>query len=143
VVVDYAHTPDALESTLAAARSLTSGRVLVVFGCGGNRDREKRPIMGAVAERGADVVIVTSDNPRDESATTIAEAILGGMRHPHDATVELDRRAALELAFARAQPGDLVLVAGKGHETEQVVGDQVSHFDDREVAVQLLLGRTS
>jgi UDP-N-acetylmuramoyl-L-alanyl-D-glutamate--2,6-diaminopimelate ligase len=89
------------------------------------------------------VVIVTADNPRDESAADIAGAILGGMRRQDDVIVELDRRAAIDLAFSRARPGDLVLVAGKGHETEQVVGDQVSHFDDREVAVQLLLARTS
>jgi UDP-N-acetylmuramoyl-L-alanyl-D-glutamate--2,6-diaminopimelate ligase len=143
VAVDYAHTPDALDAALGAARSISAGRVLLVFGCGGDRDRDKRPQMGRVAEQGADVVIVTTDNPRREQASAITEAILGGMREPTATVVEPDRRAAIALAFEQAQPGDLVLIAGKGHETEQVVGDRVSHFDDREVAAELLLGGAS
>jgi UDP-N-acetylmuramoyl-L-alanyl-D-glutamate--2,6-diaminopimelate ligase len=140
VAVDYAHTPDALEAALGAAHSVSSGRVLLVFGCGGDRDREKRPHMGRVAEHGADVVIVTSDNPRGEQAPDIAAAILGGMRQPSAAVVELDRRAAIALALRQARSGDLVLIAGKGHETEQVIGDRTLPFDDRQVAAELLLG---
>ena len=138
VVVDYAHTPDALEAALTAARSLADHRVVVVFGCGGDRDHDKRPEMGQVAEHGADVVIVTSDNPRSEDPSTIAQGILGGMRNPSLAVLELDRRAAIAEAFERAAPGDVVLVAGKGHEATQVVGDRVTEFDDRAVSAELL-----
>ena len=138
VAVDYAHPPDALAAALEAARSVARGRVLVVFGCGGDRDRDKRPEMGSVAEQGADVVIVTSDNPRSEDPSAIVTGILAGMGSPDAAHVEADRRVAMALAFDLAAPGDLVLVAGKGHETRQVIGDQVTEFDDRQVAVELL-----
>jgi UDP-N-acetylmuramoyl-L-alanyl-D-glutamate--2,6-diaminopimelate ligase len=142
VAVDYAHTPDALQAALTASRSLASGRVLVVFGCGGDRDRDKRPEMGRVAEAGADVVIVTSDNPRGEDPSAIAAAILGGMRRPDAAHRELDRRSAIAAALDAAAPGDVVLIAGKGHETDQVVGCQVVAFDDRQVAAELLSARS-
>jgi UDP-N-acetylmuramoyl-L-alanyl-D-glutamate--2,6-diaminopimelate ligase len=141
VVVDYAHTPDALERALAAVREHSSGRVLVVFGCGGDRDRAKRPVMGRVARAGADEVWVTSDNPRGEDPLAIAEEILagsGGAGGP--VHVELDRRAAIAAALAAARPGDSVLVAGKGHETTQTRGGQVVPFDDRAVARALLRG---
>jgi UDP-N-acetylmuramoyl-L-alanyl-D-glutamate--2,6-diaminopimelate ligase len=137
VLVDYAHTPDALERVLDAVRPLASsdGRVLVVFGCGGDRDRDKRPLMGEVAGRLADVVIVSSDNPRSEPPAAIADAIVRGVRaagaEPH---VELDRRAAIAYAVAKAAPGDVVLVAGKGHETGQTAGGVTVPFDDRVVA---------
>jgi UDP-N-acetylmuramoyl-L-alanyl-D-glutamate--2,6-diaminopimelate ligase len=139
VVVDYAHTPDALERALAAVRGHATGRVLLVFGCGGDRDRGKRPLMGRVARAAADLVWVTSDNPRGEPPAAIAAEILagaGGAGGP--VRLELDRRAAIAAALAEARPGDGVLIAGKGHETTQTVGDEVLPFDDREVARGLL-----
>ena len=139
VVVDYAHTPDALERALAALREHVRGRVLAVFGCGGDRDRAKRPVMGRVARSGADEVWVTSDNPRSEDPAEIARAILngaGGAGGP--VHLELDRRAAIAAALGAAREGDVVLVAGKGHETTQTIGSRVLPFDDREVARELL-----
>jgi UDP-N-acetylmuramoyl-L-alanyl-D-glutamate--2,6-diaminopimelate ligase len=131
-VVDYAHTPDALDKALQAARVHCEGKLSVVFGCGGDRDRGKRPQMGAIAERLADRVFVTDDNPRSESSDAIIEEILAGMQQPESALVESDRRRAIQQSIQMAQPGDIVLVAGKGHEDYQLVGDQVLHFDDRE-----------
>jgi UDP-N-acetylmuramoyl-L-alanyl-D-glutamate--2,6-diaminopimelate ligase len=138
VVVDYAHTPDALATALATAREVLgdTGRVIAVFGCGGDRDREKRPQMGAAAEVGADVVIVTSDNPRSEDPGSIADDVVAGMRMTP--IVELDRRRAIRLALTEAGPADLVLIAGKGHETTQTTGDEVVPFDDRQVAAEEL-----
>lgn len=136
VVVDYAHTPDALKNALLAARAHTSGRLTCLFGCGGDRDRGKRQLMGAVAEELADRVIVTDDNPRTESGDAIVEQILCGMRHP--ARVVRDRRQAISIAIAAAAAGDLVLVAGKGHEDIQIIGDQCHHFSDREVVAEIL-----
>ncbi len=144
VVVDYAHTPDALERVLATARRLTAGRLAVVFGCGGDRDRGKRPLMGEIAARLADRVWVTSDNPRSESPEAIIEEILAGVRRAGGqarAAREVDRRRAIAEALDWAQPGDTVLIAGKGHETYQIVGEQVLPFDDRAVARELLRGR--
>jgi len=132
VLVDYAHTPGALENVLAEARSLTTGRLAVVFGCGGDRDRGKRPLMGEVATRLADDVIVTSDNPRSEEPMAIVEAIVDGT--DGTAEVELDRTVAIERALARAGDGDVVLIAGKGHEPGQEAGGHIIPFDDREVA---------
>jgi UDP-N-acetylmuramoyl-L-alanyl-D-glutamate--2,6-diaminopimelate ligase len=136
VLVDYAHTPDAIARVLEAARSLAHrGRVLIVFGCGGDRDQEKRPAMGHAAGNGADVVVVTSDNPRGESAVAIADALLDGLRNARaSVVVELDRRAAIRAAFKEAGSGDVVVIAGKGHETEQVFGDHTVPFDDRVIA---------
>ena len=139
VVVDYAHSPDALERTLAACRDHARGRVLVVFGCGGDRDRAKRPVMGRAAEALADRVWVTSDNPRSEDPAAIAAEVVAGMT-PGVATVVLDRREAIAAALAAARSNDLVLIAGKGHETTQTIGDRVLPFDDREVARALLAG---
>jgi UDP-N-acetylmuramoyl-L-alanyl-D-glutamate--2,6-diaminopimelate ligase len=139
VAVDYAHTPDALERALAAVREHARGRVLVVFGCGGDRDRSKRPVMGRVARAGADETWVTSDNPRSEDPAAIAGEILagaGGAGGP--VHLELDRREAIARALAAAGPGDAVLIAGKGHETTQTAGGRVLPFDDREVARGLL-----
>jgi UDP-N-acetylmuramoyl-L-alanyl-D-glutamate--2,6-diaminopimelate ligase len=136
-VVDYAHTPDALEALLAAARSVTrGGRLLVVFGCGGDRDRTKRPAMGEVAARLADVVVVTSDNPRSEDPTAIAAAVREGAAGAASVTTELDRRAAIATALAEARPGDVVVVAGKGHETTQDAGGSVVPFDDMAVVAE-------
>ncbi len=138
VVVDYAHTPDALEKALQAVRVHCAGRLSVVFGCGGDRDRGKRPQMGGVAERLADRVYVTDDNPRSESSAGIIEEILNGMQHPERALVQPDRAMAIRQAVYAARPGDLVLVAGKGHEDYQLVGGQTLHFDDREQVAETL-----
>ena len=147
VVVDYAHTDDALRNLLESARALARGRLITVFGCGGDRDRTKRPLMGAVAGRLSDFIVVTSDNPRSEEPTRIIEEILRGITPDtrKDSTQRLmtipDRRAAIAKAIELARPGDLVLVAGKGHEKFQVVGTQVLPFDDVEVAREALARR--
>ena len=137
VVVDYAHTPDALERALGAVREHFAGRVLLVFGCGGDRDRAKRPRMGSVAAQRADRAWVTNDNPRSEDPADIARDVLAGAPHGSLA-LELDRRTAIAAALAAATPGDVVLIAGKGHETTQTLGDRVLPFDDRQVARELL-----
>jgi len=139
VVVDYAHTPDALESALQAVRAHLDGRLVCVFGCGGNRDQGKRPQMGRAAELLADDVFVTSDNPRDESANKIIEDVLAGLEKPGKATVEPDRATAIWQAIAKCKPGDVVLVAGKGHETWQEIGGQRIPFSD-ETAIRKALG---
>jgi len=144
VVVDYAHTPDALERVLTTARKLTRGRLGVVFGCGGDRDRGKRPIMGGIAARLCDQLWVTSDNPRSERPEAIIGEILAGVREtgaPAGRYVtEPDRRSAIRAALAWGRGGDTVVIAGKGHETYQIVGSDVLPFDDREVARQVLRG---
>lgn len=139
LLVDYAHTPAALEAVLGEAARVASGRgarTIVVFGCGGDRDAAKRPVMGAVAARLADVVVVTSDNPRHEEAADIIDDVLRGIEPPAEPVVEPDRRRAIAEAVRRAAPGDVVVVAGKGHETVQVVGDRRLPFDDRAVAAE-------
>ncbi len=143
VVVDYAHTPDALEKALTAVREHARGRVICVFGCGGDRDRGKRPRMGAVAERLADRVIVTDDNPRGEDGDVIVRQILEGMREPDAVEVERDRARAIERAIGQAASEDLVLVAGKGHETWQLVGGQRIPFSDHEQVRRALQGRAA
>jgi UDP-N-acetylmuramoyl-L-alanyl-D-glutamate--2,6-diaminopimelate ligase len=136
VLVDYAHTPDALERVLDVAHRLSpGGRVVVVFGSGGDRDRRKRPAMGRAAATGADTVVLTSDNPRSEDPETIAGAVLDGLRDgPANVVVELDRRAAIREALHSAGTGDVVVIAGKGHETGQTIGERTIPFDDRAVA---------
>jgi UDP-N-acetylmuramoyl-L-alanyl-D-glutamate--2,6-diaminopimelate ligase len=136
VIVDYSHTPDSLESALRAAQDLSEGRVLVVFGAGGDRDRGKRPLMGRVAARLADVAIVTSDNPRSEEPLAIIQDVLQGAGV--DVEIDPDRRTAIERAVALAEPGDVVLIAGKGHEQGQEIGGVVHPFDDRVVAREAL-----
>lgn len=139
VIVDYAHKPDGLEHVLSTARELAGeGRVLVVFGCGGERDPSKRPYMGQVAVRMADVVIVTSDNPRSEDPKSIIADILEGASAPTPPTVEPDRRAAIARSLDEASPGDIVVIAGKGHETTQIIGGDAIPFDDRAVVRQEL-----
>ena len=136
VVVDYAHTPASLEQVLLAARHAAAndgGRVLLVFGCGGDRDTAKRPAMGEVATRLADVAVLTSDNPRSEDPAAIIDAVRAGVRRPEVLVVEPERRAAIALALDQARRGDVVVVAGKGHETTQVTGTTVEPFDDRAV----------
>ena len=134
VVVDYAHTPGALQAALDSARELARGRVICVFGAGGDRDREKRPLMGRVVAELADVALVTSDNPRSEDPASIAAEVVGTL----DLDVELDRRLAIERALEQAREGDVVVIAGKGHEQGQEIGGEKLPFDDREVARDVL-----
>jgi UDP-N-acetylmuramoyl-L-alanyl-D-glutamate--2,6-diaminopimelate ligase len=155
ILVDYAHTPDALEKVLAAVRPLTQGKVLTVFGCGGDRDRGKRPVMGEIAARLSDIVVVTSDNPRTEEPMAIIDEIEAGVKKTgmekflvsgfqfsvggeaaSGYCVEPDRRAAIGIAVKVARPGDLILIAGKGHEDYQILGTTKIHFDDREAALE-------
>ena len=136
VIVDYSHKPDALESVLRTARELATGRVICVFGCGGDRDRGKRPLMGRIASELADVAILTSDNPRSEDPLAIIDEVLTGVTG--EIEVEADRAAAIERAIAEARDGDVVLIAGKGHEQGQEFADRTIPFDDREVAREAL-----
>jgi UDP-N-acetylmuramoyl-L-alanyl-D-glutamate--2,6-diaminopimelate ligase len=138
VVVDYAHTPDALESALHAVRAHLNGKLVCVFGCGGNRDQGKRPQMGRAAELLADDVVVTSDNPRNESASKIIEDVIAGLEWPGRATIEPDRALAIRRAIANCKAGDVVLVAGKGHETWQEIGGQKIPFSDENIILNAL-----
>jgi UDP-N-acetylmuramoyl-L-alanyl-D-glutamate--2,6-diaminopimelate ligase len=146
VVVDYAHTDDALRNIIAVAREFVNkggGRVITLFGCGGDRDRSKRPLMGQAAGSGSDIVVLTSDNPRGEDPLAIIDQVLPGLRGtPATVIVEPDRRNAIGLAIAQAQPGDLVLLAGKGHEKTQTIGERVIPFDDVAIARQVLQERS-
>lgn len=138
VFVDYAHTADALSNCLETLRNVTRGRLICVFGAGGDRDAFKRPLMGRAVEARSDLAVITSDNPRSEHPESIADEILQGFRQPKRARVELDRAAAIAWALEAAQPGDCVLIAGKGHEDYQIVGNDRLQFDDRELAKQWL-----
>jgi len=131
VIVDYAHTPDGLENVLATAKEITSGRLITVFGCGGDRDRTKRPLMGKVAGNWSDYVVVTSDNPRTEDPQKIIEDIIPGLENANYKIMP-DRREAIVHACSIATAGDTVLIAGKGHEDYQIIGKEKIHFDDRE-----------
>jgi UDP-N-acetylmuramoyl-L-alanyl-D-glutamate--2,6-diaminopimelate ligase len=139
VLVDYAHTPDSLETVLRAARGLAQGKVVVVFGAGGDRDRGKRPAMGKVAAELADLAIVTSDNPRSEDPLAIIQDVLQGAGL--DVEIDPDRRSAIERAISLAREGDVVVIAGKGHEQGQEVAGVVQPFDDRDVAREVLAAR--
>jgi UDP-N-acetylmuramoyl-L-alanyl-D-glutamate--2,6-diaminopimelate ligase len=141
VLVDYAHTPDGLENALMACRPFTRGQLICVFGCGGDRDRGKRPQMGEIAARLADRVVVTSDNPRTEDPDRILEDVLAGIPSTTSAVVEVDRAKAIAEAIASAGAEDLVLIAGKGHEDYQILGTTKIHFDDREEAEKALRAR--
>jgi UDP-N-acetylmuramoyl-L-alanyl-D-glutamate--2,6-diaminopimelate ligase len=153
ILVDYAHTPDALAQAIRAAREISSGRLIVVFGCGGDRDRRKRPHMGEIAGRDADLVVITSDNPRTEDPRAIIDEIVPGIKNSgarelsgvskakKGYMIEENRKEAIELAIAGATPGDVILIAGKGHEDYQIIGTRRIHFDDREVAARALARR--
>ncbi len=141
VIVDYAHTPDSLENLLRAARPFIPGKMICVFGCGGDRDRTKRPKMGKIAAQLADVVFVTSDNPRTEAPERILQDILTGIPTTIEPVVICDRATAIHTAILQAQPGDGVLIAGKGHEDYQILGTEKIHFDDREQARDALMQR--
>jgi UDP-N-acetylmuramoyl-L-alanyl-D-glutamate--2,6-diaminopimelate ligase len=136
VMVDYAHTPDSLKNVLRTARSLTASRVIVAFGCGGDRDRAKRPLMGRVATTNADLTVITSDNPRNEDPDAIIREIAAGVVGGGRYVIEPDRRTAIRTAVTEARTGDVVVIAGKGHETYQELADRTIAFDDRTVAVQ-------
>ena len=139
--MDYSHTDDALRNALAVARNLNPRRLITVFGCGGDRDRRKRPLMGEAAAEGSDQVFLTSDNPRSEDPLMIMNDVLVGLRRFDTPVVsEPDRAHAIRLAMESAQAGDIVLIAGKGHETYQIFQDRTIHFDDREVAREVLAG---
>jgi UDP-N-acetylmuramoyl-L-alanyl-D-glutamate--2,6-diaminopimelate ligase len=140
VLVDYAHSDDALENVLSALRPLTRGKLRVLFGCGGDRDTTKRPRMAAMAEKYADSIYVTSDNPRTESPQSILDQIARGFSSANRSKVnfEIDRRLAIEHILSDAQPGDVVLLAGKGHENYQIIGNEKRHFDDVEEAARFL-----
>jgi UDP-N-acetylmuramoyl-L-alanyl-D-glutamate--2,6-diaminopimelate ligase len=142
VIVDYAHTDDALRNLIALARQMTAAsgaRVITLFGCGGDRDRTKRPKMGLAAGEGSDFVVATSDNPRSEDPAAILAEIEPGLQSTHVAyTIEVDRASATRLALEAAKPGDVVLIAGKGHEKEQILADRTIPFDDAEVALSIL-----
>ena len=143
VIVDYAHTPDSLENLLKAARPFISGNMICVFGCGGDRDRTKRPLMGDIAARLSDLAVVTSDNPRTEEPEQILKDVLAGIPSSVSPIVNVDRAVAIREAILAAQPGDGVLIAGKGHEDYQIIGTEKVHFDDREQARDALISRYS
>jgi UDP-N-acetylmuramoyl-L-alanyl-D-glutamate--2,6-diaminopimelate ligase len=137
VYVDYAHTPDALDTMLASARSLTRGRLLCVFGCGGDRDKTKRPLMAQAVVQHCDEAIITSDNPRNEKPGAIIDDILKGIPLDFPHAVIVDRKEAIRKALAAARSGDCLVVAGKGHEDYQEIGNVRLHFDDRETIIEL------
>ena len=138
IFVDYAHTPSALENALEALRTQTQGKLILVFGCGGDRDKEKRPLMATIASRGADFIIITNDNPRKEKPQQIIRDIEKGMRTRRYKVIE-DRRQAIQYACSLKSKDDIMLVAGKGHETYQVIGDKITHFDDAEVIRECIM----
>ena len=142
VIVDYAHTPDSLENLLKAARPFINGKMVCVFGCGGDRDRTKRPLMGKIAAELADIAVVTSDNPRTENPEQILKDVVAGIPNPVEPIVIGDRAMAIATAIQNAQPGDGVLIAGKGHEDYQILGTEKIHFDDREQAREALNNRS-
>jgi UDP-N-acetylmuramyl-tripeptide synthetase len=137
VVVDYAHTPDGMDKVLNLAKNLNPNRLITVFGCGGDRDKEKRPLMGKIAAHYSDMIVLTADNPRNEDPKQIIDQIVKGMDHtPYHCII--DRYEAIEFAIRQAQPGDIVMLIGKGHETTQTLKDRTIHFNDVEVAEAVL-----
>jgi UDP-N-acetylmuramoyl-L-alanyl-D-glutamate--2,6-diaminopimelate ligase len=144
VMIDYAHTPDGLRNILSAVREIASGKIILVFGCGGDRDKLKRPEMGRIAGELANVAVVTSDNPRTENPLLIINDILCGMEKSKARIAVIEnRRQAIEFALSKAKNGDVVLLAGKGHETSQQIGDKKIPFDEREIVKDFFLGRNN
>lgn len=142
-VVDYAHTPDALENALKACRYHNPANLWVVFGCGGDRDKGKRPLMAQVAEQHADHIIITNDNPRSENPQTIADEILAGLSNQSRAEIILDRRQAVSASLSNAGPKDMVLLAGKGHEDYMIIGEQRIDYDERALVADYFSGSQS
>jgi UDP-N-acetylmuramoyl-L-alanyl-D-glutamate--2,6-diaminopimelate ligase len=141
VLIDYAHTPYGLENVLNCVREITEGKVITVFGCGGDRDKTKRPIMGDIAAKLSDVAVVTSDNPRSEEPDAIIADIVEGIKkHTSKVVVEIDRKKAIAKALSMADEGDMVVLAGKGQETYQILASGKIHFDEREVVAEILSG---
>ncbi|MBQ6543938.1 MAG: UDP-N-acetylmuramyl-tripeptide synthetase, partial [Clostridia bacterium] len=140
VIIDYAHTPDSLENAITTLKEVTAGRVIAVFGCGGDRDKTKRPIMGEIGTAHADIAVITSDNPRSEDPQAIIDDILAGVpKHKHaKVIVEADRTAAIAKALSAAQENDVVILAGKGHETYQILSTGKIHYDEREIIANIL-----
>jgi len=139
VIVDYAHSPDSLENILKTIKDYSTGRVICLFGCGGDRDRTKRSIMGEISGRLADLTIITSDNPRTEEPVNIVRDIEEGIKRTNGAYITIvDRREAIKYSLENSQKGDIILLAGKGHETYQIFKDKTIHFDEREVVLELL-----
>jgi UDP-N-acetylmuramoyl-L-alanyl-D-glutamate--2,6-diaminopimelate ligase len=142
VIVDYAHTPDGLQKVLESAREVTSGKLIVIFGCGGDRDKSKRPLMGKIASKLADAVILTSDNPRTEDPLTILEEVASGL-HPLTQQIQIvDRVEAINYGVSMLNSGDTLVIAGKGHENYQIVGKEKVHLDDSKIAHEALSLRT-
>ena len=140
IFVDYSHTPDALMQALSSLKKYCKGRLICVFGCGGDRDKGKRPVMGAAAERYADLVYLTSDNPRNESPEKIIEDIHSGMKGQVPVEIQADRTRAISTAIESASPGDIILIAGKGHETYQEIGNKKLPFSDRQLVRNIFEG---
>ena len=138
IIVDYAHTPDGLKKVLQSIKKLCEGKLITVFGCGGDRDSSKRPLMGAIAEELSDQLFITSDNPRSEEPQKIINDILMGIKKREKITIEIDRFKAINESIKFANKGDIVLIAGKGHEDYQILNDKVINFDDRKIAYKLL-----
>ena len=139
VIIDYAHTPDALKKVLLCLNSFSKGRVITVFGCGGERDSEKRALMGDIASQLSDVLVITSDNPRGENPTKIIDDILSGIKKSKKTVyIHENRRKAIEYALKIAQKDDIILLAGKGHETYQIIGDEKLPMDEREIVREIL-----
>lgn len=137
VIVDYAHTGDALENILKSVNELKTGRVISVFGCGGDRDKGKRPIMAEIAEKYSDLTVATSDNPRTEDPEEILKDVVKGFKKENH-IIEVDRKKAVAIAVQNAKKDDIIVIAGKGHETYQIIGREKIHFDDREVVQEAL-----
>lgn len=137
LVVDYAHTPDALVKVLDSARAHATGKVWCVFGCGGDRDKGKRPLMGSAAQRGADWAVITTDNSRSEAPESIANDIVAGFNDTTNVLIEPQREAAIRLCLDKAEANDIIIVAGKGHEDYQIIGSQKTNYNERDVVARL------
>ena len=137
IIIDYAHTPDGLSNILKTAREFTKGRLISVFGCGGDRDKTKRPIMGDIGTKLSDIAIVTSDNPRSEEPESIIKDIVSGIKKD-DYIVECDRKKAIKKSIEMAKKGDVIVIAGKGHEDYQILKDKTIHFDEREIVADII-----